>query len=369
MGRYIKIPPSFIPNTVAKAVSKLEIELQTRAQKEVGKIITKVRQSGCPKELGRLTRQVKGLQNGIGGLNKRLQMFKKLPELLLIPISALEIAAKIILSLPAPQSPTPVPGLPISITNKLTELIIVLFEFIAQKKDDAEAIVAIVDGPALRLETISKVISRVTSVVGVCRIEKELQKKLDDEELTFEQLVEKGLIDDSGNLVTSTLSRQYIGAQGGESVSDLAQEFGLTNEQVVERIKDGKNNNEEGDNLADRIFGSSKNNVDNQLASLLEKLEGLGLESVASIQKELETLSSLPIDKSLDNRFFHTGPNGIIYRLDILTDEKSPKVAPRRYAVALDTEDVVVLTGPKSFAADTDILLNEIKFRIDNQLS
>ena len=75
------------------------------------------------------------------------------------------------------------------------------------------------------------------------------------------------------------------------------------------------------------------------------------------------------IDKSLDNRFFHTGPNGIIYRLDILTDEKSPKVAPRRYAVALDTEDVVVLTGPKSFAADTDILLNEIKFRIDNQLS
>ena len=38
-------------------------------------------------------------------------------------------------------------------------------------------------------------------------------------------------------------------------------------------------------------------------------------------------------------------------------------------AVALDEEEVVVLEGPKSFASDTNILLDEIKFRIDNQLS
>lgn len=69
-----------------------------------------------------------------------------------------------------------------------------------------------------------------------------------------------------------------------------------------------------------------------------------------------------------DSKYFHTGPNGIIYELEILVDPNSPSIAPRRFATAKDASGVTVMKGPKSFSSSTDVLLDEIKFRIDNQL-
>ena len=70
-----------------------------------------------------------------------------------------------------------------------------------------------------------------------------------------------------------------------------------------------------------------------------------------------------------DSRFFHTGPTGIVYNLEILPDPESPSIAPRNFAIAREPGGAVVLKGPKSFSSSIDVLLNEIKFRIDNQLS
>jgi outer membrane lipoprotein SlyB len=56
------------------------------------------------------------------------------------------------------------------------------------------------------------------------------------------------------------------------------------------------------------------------------------------------------------------------YTLAVVQDPNSPKVAPRRYAVAKDGRGIVVLKGQPSFSSSTDILLDELKFRIDNQL-
>lgn len=56
------------------------------------------------------------------------------------------------------------------------------------------------------------------------------------------------------------------------------------------------------------------------------------------------------------------------YTIEVRTDPNSPAVAPRRFAVALDPVGVAVLTGPPSFSSDTDVLIEELKFRIDNQL-
>ena len=56
------------------------------------------------------------------------------------------------------------------------------------------------------------------------------------------------------------------------------------------------------------------------------------------------------------------------YELAIVDDPNSPKIAPRRYAIAKDRVGVIVLYGPSSFSSDTKVLLDEIKFRIDNQL-
>ena len=56
------------------------------------------------------------------------------------------------------------------------------------------------------------------------------------------------------------------------------------------------------------------------------------------------------------------------YTLEIRVDENSPAIAQRRFAVALDPSNVVILQGPSSFSSSTQILLDELKFRIDNQL-
>jgi DNA repair exonuclease SbcCD ATPase subunit len=56
------------------------------------------------------------------------------------------------------------------------------------------------------------------------------------------------------------------------------------------------------------------------------------------------------------------------YKLEIIQDPNSPKIAPRRYAIAKDRRGIIVLRGDSSFSSSTDVLLEEIKFRIDNQL-
>lgn len=56
------------------------------------------------------------------------------------------------------------------------------------------------------------------------------------------------------------------------------------------------------------------------------------------------------------------------FTLEIIQDPNSPGIAPRRYAIAKDTRGIIVLRGPSSFSSSTQVLLDEIKFRIDNQL-
>jgi hypothetical protein len=59
---------------------------------------------------------------------------------------------------------------------------------------------------------------------------------------------------------------------------------------------------------------------------------------------------------------------GTVYTIKIVEDPNSPKIAKRRQAIAQDFRGITVLTGPSSFAGDPQILVEELKFRIDNQL-
>ena len=57
------------------------------------------------------------------------------------------------------------------------------------------------------------------------------------------------------------------------------------------------------------------------------------------------------------------------YILAIVQDPNSPKIAPRRYAIAKDKGGTVRLRGQSSFSSSTQVLLDEIKFKIDNQFT
>lgn len=70
-----------------------------------------------------------------------------------------------------------------------------------------------------------------------------------------------------------------------------------------------------------------------------------------------------PLTGQPDPKYTYKG-----YTLLIIQDPNSPAIAPRRYAVAKDRRGIIVLKGQPSFSSSTDVLLDEIKFRIDNQL-
>jgi hypothetical protein len=70
-----------------------------------------------------------------------------------------------------------------------------------------------------------------------------------------------------------------------------------------------------------------------------------------------------PVLELEQSKYYYKG-----YKLEIIQDLNSPKVAPRRFAIAKDKRGIIVLKGQPSFSSSTDVLLDEIKFRIDNQL-
>lgn len=78
----------------------------------------------------------------------------------------------------------------------------------------------------------------------------------------------------------------------------------------------------------------------------------------------LQEENRIQLEDLQDSKFTYEG-----FTLEIVTDPNSPEIAPRRFAIAKDSRGVIVLRGQPSFSASTDVLLDEIRFRIDNRLS
>lgn len=93
-------------------------------------------------------------------------------------------------------------------------------------------------------------------------------------------------------------------------------------------------------------------NGDNGLGS--NQLNGIGLED--SVNNLINFLGSLLND---DNSY-----KGFTFK--IIEEETTTKViAKRRYAIALNVNGILVLTGEPSYATDTQVLIDELKLRID----
>lgn len=92
------------------------------------------------------------------------------------------------------------------------------------------------------------------------------------------------------------------------------------------------------------------------------------------IKVNLSILSGLNLGNTVvtseedPSKFYHLGPDGVLYKLEILLDESYIQLAPRHYVVARDPSGEIKIQGDKSFSSSVDVLLDEIKFRIDSQL-
>lgn len=83
----------------------------------------------------------------------------------------------------------------------------------------------------------------------------------------------------------------------------------------------------------------------------------------------LDSIGSAPSKENTNYDESYVAANGRTYILQIIQDQQSlGGIAPKRRAIAKDFRGVTVIQGPLSFAGDPQILKNELKFRIDNQL-
>jgi hypothetical protein len=85
-------------------------------------------------------------------------------------------------------------------------------------------------------------------------------------------------------------------------------------------------------------------------------------------QEERLALLTTVKDRETDLPVEYVSEKGTPYTIKVITDPNSPSIAPQRRAVAIDRRGVQVLKGPLSFASDSNVLIEELKFRIDNQL-
>mgnify|MGYP000497005054 CR=1 FL=1 len=131
------------------------------------------------------------------------------------------------------------------------------------------------------------------------------------------------------------------------------------------------------DDTADQVLAVNSliNTADNLRIPLQEKLlllesyiERCSLDNISSIGSD-STASVDNINTLTSKEDFTVSEDYGGYKLSLVQDSTYSNIAPRHYAIAQDNQGVVVLKGPSSFSSNPQVLLDELKFRIDNQLS
>ena len=111
------------------------------------------------------------------------------------------------------------------------------------------------------------------------------------------------------------------------------------------------------------------NSVSGPISSLQKRLQSLDIKiqqcsnGNPAIIAEAQPKENTGTEGTPNSDYLYKG-----YTLEILQDPNSPKIAPRRYALAKNKVGVVVIIGDSSFSSSTQVLLDELKFKIDNQL-
>ena len=364
---YVNIPDSKLTAVIAKQVGKIQGDITGKVLTMLGTLESQFRSQGCPSGLSRKRRQLEGIQSSLNSINSRISKFRRIPRTLKPPISGLKAALKIILSIPLPQGigipPGPagglIVGLPVNITTKYADTMHLVKEFIKQLSDDIDGISYIVSGEDVRLKSIDRAMKKVQFSLKACEIEKEINERLSEEEQR-----DLDLLDKDGNSVFRNLSKDLLSnglEKDSRSVSQIASELNITPEEAVLRLK------ELGDNT--RIGEDNQDAFNRQVKELGDKIKGISDKDLQNkLRESLDIFRTpTPIEQSSDI-FSHIGPDGTIYKLEIQLVPEDSNIAPRRFALARNVRGIAVIKGDLSFSSSTKVLLDEIKFRIDNQL-
>lgn len=130
----------------------------------------------------------------------------------------------------------------------------------------------------------------------------------------------------------------------------------------------------EDDQIAIKLLVENSRGVFDPVKSILTGLEGLLKKCAENPELTLEERKAIleaagNIKPNTQQDLNALNESYKRYTISILIDpESANSIAPLRQAIAKDFRGIVVLRGPKSFAGDAQVLKDELKFRIDNQL-
>ena len=416
---YVNIPDSGLHATIAKIVGKMRGGVMSKVIQNSTNITNSLNRKGCPTgpETDRLRKKLNQNQKSLQQVQSRISKFKAIPGKLKPPLGGLKAALKIILTLPIPQGigipPGPagglIIGLPINITTKYADTMHLLKEFIKQIDEIIVAIEAVLDTPSASLKSLQRNLGSADTAVKCCEIEAALQKQLDNGDLTQTDIDDLGLSDDDGDLIFSSLGPKLLASVSNKGLTNSSKDSLKSKSDLNKKgkwlLKNPVSSNADGGDIIYLVNDQVKyNNVEyicikehtsslenipptaefwstldsavskgvSDLLSGIRKIEDSNINSNTKdlIRGLLDNFANIGEGKAgINSKFFHTGPDGVVYELRIKNDPQAPPIAPRRYAVAINPDGAEMFVGDKSFASDVEVLLNEIKFRIDNQLS
>ena len=108
--------------------------------------------------------------------------------------------------------------------------------------------------------------------------------------------------------------------------------------------------------------------VNDNITECARQLEENEKDKLNELLSQIRPLENVRLQALDDENYNYRAANGKDYALEIIEDNSIESSVPRRLAVAKDKIGVIVLRGQPSFSSDTKILLDELKFRLDNQL-
>lgn len=326
---FINIPESKLSATVASQVGKLQGLLSLQVNKGIEDIKYKLSQNTPPSsaELEKIIQFKDSISKNVTQVSNRLDKLNQIPQKIKPPLQGLQAVSKLILSLPIPQAVPPGVGLPVNVTTKYADLLVTTKETIKQINDNVDSIERTLKGPTENLAKTKKRLSFLDIGLLLGKLENKFSSLLSSGGIPLQVLINLGLADSDGFLSISKLRPNLI------------------------------KNIDTGDM---RQFSDELNDINNKIQSSSEIDD--------TIKSDLtRILITIPYDE-----LYQRNTNALYsykgFDLSIEEDRTSPPIARRHYAIAKNRFGVVVMKGEPSFSSSTEVLIDELKFKIDTQL-
>lgn len=336
---------SIVANQLGRMQGALEAQILQQVNTELSKFTNTC---PTPNQMQTIIRTRNSLINVINLFQQKTSVFSSYAGSIQNIVTALNAVLTIIRNLPIPTAVPPGIGVPIALTNKYAEILFNLIRFSESLQKDAESIGTLVNSVNPFLNNVRNLLNTLDTSLRNCIVD------LRNEQLQIRsntQLEIQDIIQQDQQLAdTITLSNnREINLQNLRNTLNSGFDINTLTQQQINNINSIEDLLDQNQETAQSISEFDR------LLSLLQ-------------QDTLNTDDTQIQQNNQVSAVNYRSRSGKDYIIEIISEVGNQTEIPLRRAVAKNNNGVIVLRGPKSFSSSTQILIDELKFRIDNQL-